>query len=207
MAAHPSSARAILIWAVLAAALIVPVAVAATSPLLAWREPVYIAAGFAGVVTLGLLLLQPLLAGGYLPGVSTRFARRLHALVGGGLLVAVVVHVVGLWITSPPDVIDALLFRSPTPFSIWGVIAMWTVLAAALFAAFRRRLRLRPAKWRLVHLTLSTVIIAGTVLHAMLIEGTMGLVSKAVICALVVAALVKLLVDLQARNMLIRRKA
>ncbi|MEL7174650.1 MAG: hypothetical protein AAFN05_17005, partial [Pseudomonadota bacterium] len=75
MAAHPSSARAILIWAVLAAALIVPVAVAATSPLLAWREPVYIAAGFAGVVTLGLLLLQPLLAGGYLPGVSTRFAR------------------------------------------------------------------------------------------------------------------------------------
>ncbi|MEO1532418.1 MAG: hypothetical protein AAFU72_09630, partial [Pseudomonadota bacterium] len=80
-------------------------------------------------------------------------------------------------------------------------------VSAALFAAFRRRLRLRPATWRLVHLTLSTIIIAGTVLHAMLIEGTMGLVSKAVICALVVAALVKLLVDLQARNMLIRRKA
>ena len=33
------------------------------------------------------------------------------------MAVAVVIHVAGLWITSPPDMIDALLFTSPTPFS------------------------------------------------------------------------------------------
>ena len=36
-----------------------------------------------------------------------------------------------LWITNLPDEIDGLLFASPTPFSAWGVIAMWAVFAAA----------------------------------------------------------------------------
>ncbi len=62
-------ARAILIWAILTAVVVLPIAVAATSPFLAWRDPVYIIAGFAGVVSMALLLLQPLLAGGYLPGL------------------------------------------------------------------------------------------------------------------------------------------
>lgn len=188
-------ARPLLIWAALAAALTVPLAVAATSPLLAWREPIYIAAGFAGVVALALLLLQPLLAGGYLPGLTARRGRHLHAWVGAGLLAAVVIHVAGLWLTSPPDVIDALLFRSPTPFSAWGVIAMWAVFATALLATLRRRLRLRPTVWRACHLTLATVIITGTVVHALLIEGTMGTLSKAALCALVLAAAAKLMVD------------
>ena len=58
---------------------------------------------FAGVVALALLLLQPLLAGGYLPGLAARRSRHLHAWVGAGLLAAVVVHVAGLWLTSPPE--------------------------------------------------------------------------------------------------------
>lgn len=175
----------------------VPVVVAAASPLLAWRDPAYIAAGLAGVVALALLLVQPLLAGGFLPGLRLRLARRLHGLVGAGLLAAVAVHVAGLWLTSPPDVVDALLFRSPTAFSAWGVIAMWAVLAAALLAAARGRLRLRPLVWRLCHLALAMVIVLGTVVHAMLIDGTMGMVSKAMLCALVLAASGKLLVDLR----------
>ncbi|MEO1458985.1 MAG: ferric reductase-like transmembrane domain-containing protein [Pseudomonadota bacterium] len=199
-------APAILIWAGLAAALLVPFAVAATSPLLAWREPIYIAAGFAGVIALALLLLQPLLAGGYLPGFGGRRGRRLHAWVGAGLVGAVVVHVAGLWITSPPDVVDALLFRSPTPFSAWGVVAMWAVFAGALLAALRRRLRLRPALWRRCHLGLAAVIVAGSVVHAMLIEGTMETVSKAALCALVVAAVVKVIADVRPWPSLARRK-
>ena len=138
------SARAILIWAALAAAIGVPIAVAAASPLLAWRDPLYIAAGFAGVIALALMLVQPLLMGGYLPGLPALRGRRAHRWIGGALVVAVVIHVGGLWITSPPDVIDALLFTSPTPFSAWGVIAMWAIFAVALLAALRRRLRLRP---------------------------------------------------------------
>jgi len=116
------------------------------------------------------------------------------------------VHVAGLWITSPPDVIDALLFRSPTPFSAWGVIAMWAVFATALLAALRRPLRIRPRWWRAGHLSLAVVIVGGVVAHALLIEGTMESVSKVVLCGLVVAATLKLLADL-GRRAVSRRRA
>lgn len=202
-----ASARAILIWAALAVALITPVVFAATSPLLAWRQPVYIAGGLSGVIAMGLLLMQPLLAGGYLPGLPARRARRAHAWVGGALVTAVVAHVVALWLTSPPDVVDALLFRSPTPFSAWGVVAMWSVFAAALFAALRRRLRLRPTVWRLGHATLAAVIVTGSVVHAMLIEGTMEALSKTMLCILVLAAAVKVLADVRSSTLAARRRA
>lgn len=192
--------RAVLIWAALAAALAVPVLVAATSPLLALREPIYIAAGFAGVIALGLLLVQPLLAGRYLPGLPVRRARRLHAWVGAGLAAAVAFHVVALWLTSPPDVIDALLLRSPTLFSVWGVIAMWAAFAAALFAALRGRLRLKPVVWRWCHVTLAMATVVGSVVHALLIEGTMGTASKAALCALVLVVAAKLVSDLGVRR-------
>ena len=108
---------------------------------------------------------------------------------------AVAIHVGALWITSPPDVVDALLFVSPTPFSAWGVIAMWAVFAAALLAVLRRWLRLRM--WRLGHTALVAVAIICSVVHAMLIEGTMETVSKVVLCTLVLAATVKVMVDLR----------
>lgn len=192
--------RAILIWSAVALAVAVPVIAAAQSPLLAWREPVYVAAGFAGVVSLGLLLLQPLLIGGYLPGVSPYRRRRWHVWVGTTLVVAAIVHVTGLWVTSPPDVIDALLFRAPTPFSAWGVIAMWAVFLAALLAALRRPLRIRPRIWRVGHVSLALIIGVGAVAHAMLIEGTMEAVSKTVLCLLIVAAFVMLMVDRRGRG-------
>lgn len=100
----------------------------------------------------------------------------------------VVIHVAGLWITSPPDMIDALLLRSPTPFSIWGVIAMWALFATAILAALRKRLRLPPRRWRITHTLLAAVIVPGTVIHALLIQGTMQPISKAVLCLLVLAA-------------------
>jgi hypothetical protein len=184
-----------LIWVALAAAICVPLATAAASPLLAWRGPVYILAGFAGIVGLGVMLFQPLLIGGYLPGLSGRIGRRAHLWIGGALVVAVVIHVAGLWITSPPDMIDALLFVSPTPFSPIGVIAMWAIFAVALLAALRRRLGLRPRTWRIAHISLAIVIVAGTVLHAILIEGAMETVTKASLCALVLATTVKVMAD------------
>jgi hypothetical protein len=190
-------ARVTLIWAALAAAIGVPIAAAAASPLLEWRGPVYVLAGFSGIVALGLVLVQPLLIGGYLPGLSGRIARRAHLWIGGTLVVAVVIHVAGLWITSPPDMIDALLFESPTPFSPFGVIGMWVIFAVALLAALRRRLGLRPQTWRIAHMSLAVVIVAGSVIHAMLIEGAMETVSKVVLCALVLAAAIKVMIDLR----------
>jgi len=191
--------RAGLIWAILAAAVLVPIATAASSPLLAWRDPVYIAAGFAGVIAMALLLVQPLLAAGTLPGLPASRGRRVHRWIGGILVLAVVIHVAALWVTSPPDVVDALLFASPTPFSAWGVIAMWAVFAVVPLAAFRRRLRLRPRTWRIGHTSLAVVIVVASVVHAILIEGTMEVVSKAAICALVLAATTKVVTDVWVR--------
>jgi hypothetical protein len=189
-------ARSCLIWAALVTAIAVPIVAAANSPLIAWRDSIYIAAGFAGIIGLAFLLLQPLLAAGYLPGLRAKVG---HRLIGGLLVAAVILHVAGLWITSPPDVIDALLFVSPTPFSVWGVMAMWAVFATALLAVFRRRLRLRPRLWRGAHAGLALAIASGTVVHALLIEGTMETVSKAVLCVLVLIATVKVAVDVWRR--------
>ena len=111
---------------------------------------------------------------------------------------AVVINVAGLWITSPPDMIDALLFVSPTPFSPFGVTAMWAIFAVALLAAFRRRLG--PRKWRIAHMSLAVVIVAGSVVHGMLIEGTMETMSKAALCALVLVAATKVMADLWVRR-------
>lgn len=198
--------RAILIWAALALSIAVPLVIAATSPLLQWRDPVYIVAAFAGVLGMTLILVQPLLAAGSLPGLPQAPGRRLHRWIGIALVVAVIIHVAGLWITSPPDVIDALLFVSATPFSVWGVIAMWAIFGTALLAALWSRGTLRPRLWRLGHSALALVIASTTVLHALLIEGTMGQISKIVLAGLVLAATIKALTDLRAWVLLRRRR-
>ena len=189
--------RRALIRAGLSAVLLIPLALAAASPLLAYREPVYILAGFAGIIAMGMLLVQPVLAAGLLPGVSILQGRRIHRWTGIALLGAVLLHVGGLWITSPPDVIDVLLLRSPTPFSIWGLLAMWALLATALLAALR--LRLRPRRWRLAHGALGAIIVAGSIAHALLIEGTMEPISKALLCAAAAVATVMALSRLKLR--------
>jgi predicted ferric reductase len=191
-------ARVALIWVALVAAICAPVALATTSELLQWRTPVYIVACFAGILALGLMLVQPLLAGGYLPGLSAYRARRVHHWTGGAIVAAVVIHIAGLWFTSPPDMIDALTFTSPTPFSPFGVIAMWAIFAVAVLAAIRRRLGLRT--FRVAHMSLAVVIVAGSVIHGLLIEGTMETMSKAALCALVVLAAVKVMADVWGRH-------
>jgi predicted ferric reductase len=191
------SARAPLIWIALALAIGVPIALAAGSEQLTWRGPVYILAGFAGIIALGLVLVQPLLIGGYLPGLSAYRGRRVHHWIGGALALAVVIHVAGLWITSPPDMIDALTYTSPTPFSPFGVTAMWAIFTVALLALLRRRLGLRLRTWRIVHIPLAIVIVAGSVVHCLLIEGTMETISKAALCVLILVATVKVMIDLQ----------
>lgn len=186
-----------LIWTAVALVVVVPIALAAASPLLAWRQPVYIVAGFAGIIALAMLLIQPLLMGGFLPGLSKRLARWLHRWVGAITVLLIVIHVVGLWITSPPDVIDVLLFRSPTPFSVWGVVAMWAAFATAFLAVYRLRHRIPLRTWQIAHGLLALVIVVGTVVHALLVEGAMETISKAVICAAVLVATMLILADMR----------
>ena len=134
------------------------------------------------------MVVQPLLAAAMLPELSPQRSRRMHRVAGLGLVLAVVVHIAGLWVSSPPDVIDVLLFRSPTPFAIWGVLAMWAVFAAATLAVWRGRLPLRA--WRWGHTLLVSIAVVGTVLHAIQIDGTMENVTKVILSLCVAAALI-----------------
>lgn len=179
-----------LIWLCLVIVAIVPVIAAGFSPLLAWRQPIYILAGFAGIVALVLLMFQPLMAYGHVPGLKRAQGTRVHRWLGTGILLLIVVHVAGLWITSPPDVIDALLFRSPTPFSLWGVIAMWALFFSGILAAVRRKIRWRARTWRVMHKTFGVVVVVGSIVHALLIDGTMESVSKIILCIVVAGTLV-----------------
>jgi hypothetical protein len=198
--------RPLLIWAALACAIVVPLLLAAASPLLAWRQPIYVAAGFAGIIGLGLMLLQPLLAAGLLPGVDLAPGRRVHRWIGSAIVLAIVIHVGALWITSPPDVIDALLLVSPTPFSDWGVLAMWAAFGAALLALVRRPLKLGVLTWRLGHTALVSLTVVGTSLHAMLVDGTMETISKAALCALVLFATAAAVARMRVWAMIRRRQ-
>ena len=74
---------------------------------------------------------------------------------------------------------------------------MWAVFAAALLAALRRRIGLRPQTWRRGHAALAAVTVLCSVVHALLIEGTMETASKAALCTLVVVAAVKVAADLR----------
>jgi len=178
--------RAAVIWGGFVTVIVAPVA---------WRDPVYIIAGFAGIAALGLLLVQPVLAAGWLPGITIARGRRLHRWTGAALVLAVVIHVGGLWVTSPPDVVDALLFVSPTPFSVWGVLAMWAVFGAAVLVGLRARLKFRPKRWRQIHTGLALVTVTGTVIHALQIEGTMESLSKLGFSLLVLAVTIRVLVQ------------
>ena len=174
-----SAARRLIAALVLAIA-VVPVVVAAASPLQASRDAVWILGGMAGVVALALLFLQPILMSGLLPQLRAATRRRWHRLVGSAVVVLVLAHVLGLYLTSPEDITDALLLVSPTPFAVYGVMGLVAVLLTGCLAAFRKRLSLRV--WRIGHLALAAVIAVGSIVHAVLIEGVMGELSKLALC-------------------------
>lgn len=190
-------AGTVLIWAALACVVTVPLAIAATSPYLAGRTPVYVVAGFAGIAGLALLLIQPLLAARYLPGLRAARARRWHRWVGVSLVVAVMAHVGGLYLTSPADALDALLLVSPTPFSVYGVIGLWSVVLTALLVTMRGRIGPRPAVWKGVHNALAVVLVVASVVHALMIEGTMGAWSKWALCLAALTATLVAVVHLR----------
>ena len=178
--------RAVAIWGALALVAATPLLLAANSPLLAWRGPVHIGASFAGIAAFCLMPVHPLLAARALPGLTVARHGRLHRIVGSCVLVLIGLHVAGLWITSPPDVIDALTFTAPTVFSAWGVIAMWAAVAAAVAAGLRRALPNRT--FRLTHTGLVAIVIVGTSLHAVMLYGLMGTVLKGALSALALAS-------------------
>lgn len=188
-----------IIWFVFIVAAVVPVVAASLSPLLEWRTPIYIGAGFAGILGLCVMLFQPMLAAGLLPGLSIKLSRQAHSRLGIALFALVILHIAGLWITSPPDVVDALLFASPTSFSVWGVIAMWCVIASVLLAIFRAKCRRHLGLWKISHKIIAAVAVIGTVVHALKIEGAMETTTKTALCVLVVVVTFWVLLNINER--------
>lgn len=184
------------IWTGLIVALVAPITISATSPFLAGRSLAYIIASFAGIVCLGFFLLQPLLAQGLLPGLRMPQRRKLHRWIGSGIVIAVLLHIGGLYVTSPPDALDALFLASPTSFSVYGVIALWGVVLTGILALLRSRIRLRYATWRGVHTVVVLVVVTATVIHALQIEGLMGEWSKLALCIAVLAVTALALINL-----------
>lgn len=184
---------------------IIPVLIAASSPFLQGRSAAYVIGGMAGVIAPSFLLFQPLLAAQLLPGLRARTARRWHLWIGRGLVLTVLVHIVGLYIASPMDALDALLLVSPTPFSIYGVVAMWAVVLTTLLVLLRDRIGLERRNWSLVHNVLGAVIAVATVIHAMQIEGTMGTISKTVLCLCILAVVARVVLYQRVLRPILRR--
>lgn len=175
--------------------MVVPLMVAASSPYLASRSFPYIIAGFSGIICLSMFLVQPLLAAGYLPGLPRTRSRKWHRIIGAVIIICVVLHVGGLYVTSPPDTIDALLLISPTPFSLFGVAAMWGVFLTAGFAFWRSRFGMRYSTWSRIHRLSVPIIVLSTVFHALQIDGTMGTKSKWALCIAALMTMALALID------------
>lgn len=139
-------------------------------------------------MALGLLLVQPLLAAGALPGLRPPERRLWHRRIGWGLIAAVLLHIGGLYLTSPEDMVDALLLVAPTAFSVYGVVALLGLGLTAALVALRRRLGWRPLAWRLGHNAVAAVVVVASIVHALQIEGAMEPGSKLALCVLVLAA-------------------
>lgn len=175
-------------WFVLLVVVLGPIVVALASPLQDSREFIYVVGGIAGVVALSLLLVQPLLAMGYLSGVNAARQRRWHANSGTLLVAAIALHIGALYITSPDDIADALLLRSATSFSIYGVIGLTGVALLATLVLARHRIGISYNRWKTLHVVIAIIVVIASVVHTLWIQGAMGLVSKWVLCATVLIA-------------------
>ena len=162
--------------------------IAVSSPLLKSRDFVHIVGGLAGVLALVLLLIQPVLATAVLKGISPVQQRRWHLRTGILLVISLLVHIGALYLTSPDDMTDALLLRSATPFSVYGVIGLWGILLTATLVTVKSRLKISSKVWKGLHVSLAVIVAIASIVHALWIQGAMGVVSKWVLSAAIVVA-------------------
>lgn len=194
-------------WALVVCIAAAPVAIALFSPLQQSRSAPYVVGGVSGIVALALLLLQPLLVGGYLPGLRSVKARFWHHCIGCTIVLTVFMHIIGLYVTSPDDITDAMLFTSPTPFSVYGVLGFWCVVMMLITVVLRNRSVFSSRLWSLVHNSLALVLVGASVIHALLIEGAMGNVSKVILCVSVVIATIAVTVKFRIKRFVPKRSA
>jgi predicted ferric reductase len=101
---------------------------------------------------------------------------------------------------------DALLLRSATPFSIYGVIALWGVLLIALLVAFRSKIKIPIKKWKTLHAVIAAIVVVASIIHALWIQGAMGTMSKWVLCGTIVFATGYAVVHLETLQAIFRKR-
>lgn len=143
---------------------------AALSPLQAGRDLTWIAGGLTGVLALGLLVPQGLLATGWITTGPRQ--RRWHRRTAYLLILAVLAHVGGLYLYSPDDILDALLLHMPL-YSKLGVASLAALVLVAALAAARRAFRRHPSGWRIAHGTLAALVAATAIGHTVLAWGAL----------------------------------
>ncbi|NJS38848.1 MAG: ferric reductase, partial [Rhodobacteraceae bacterium] len=72
-------------------------------------------------------------------------------------------------------------------------------------AALRRRFRGRLPLWRRVHTALAAVVVVASVVHAMLVVGTMETISKILLCAVILVVAGKVIADRRGWTARVRR--
>ena len=82
---------------------------------------------------------------------------------------------------------------------------MWAAFGAAGLAVYRRRFKLH--QWHLGHSALVAIVAIGTVIHALLIDGTMGTVSKTVLALACLGALALAVRRMKPWSLLRKRRA
>ena len=173
--------------AALASLLLLPISAALASPLQQGRDISWVLGGLAGILALGLLVVQMLLPTNWLRGLFAIGDMRLHRVLGIAVAGVVIAHVLGLYVYSPDDVRDALVLAAPT-YSRLGVLSAWCVLLSVVLALARRRLGLTYSDWQILHAVLAVVVVATAVGHTVLIRGALDGPAELLLCGAAVLA-------------------
>lgn len=169
------------------ALVILPLVVALVSPLQTGREAIWVIGALAGVLALSLLVIQVLLPTPWLRGIIIGDDSRVHRLLGIAIAVIVIVHVGGLYVTSPDDIADALVLQAPT-YSRLGVLSAWCLALSLGLALARRKLALTYSDWQIVHAFLAVVVVTTAVAHTVMIRGTLDGPVEVLLCGAAVIA-------------------
>lgn len=82
---------------------------------------------------------------------------------------------------------------------------MWATFTAAALAIFKRKLPMAAHLWRITHTLVTALVVVTSVAHAMLIDGTMGNVSKILLSIAIVMATLIVAIRLGSWKALVRR--
>ena len=169
--ADPSLVRLLLI-AGYVAVLLVPLALIHAVVKPGAQGGLVVFADALGFAALSLVVLQ-VCASGRWAWTTRAFGLRsvlsLHRQAGVAVLVLVVVHVAALVVADPARV-QLLDLHTAPPRARAGALGLLGLIALAVTSRWRQRLRLGYERWRVVHLTVTAVVIAAAFAHVVWVD-------------------------------------